>query len=284
MNKLVNIFIVGLFLNTSVQAKEVKASPGYSYFTIGVENVTYKESGSGVSSTATTSSPILNTGGLFLVNDQFDFSLDALATFSPSESTEKWESASGTLMQKNSYEYSNAETRLLVHYKYTPEWRILFGPSFRYQSYTRSDLRSLNGYSNSVFKEGSTWKESSTDLSINVGLGYDSGSLFKSDKIHSSFKWVAGVPAWSHTENTRLSGGEFSYFGYHTMLSGNISYQVIRGLHLGWYVNLKYEKRFESGSESVTYREGDNLVSASAILPEAETYGFSTGLQLLWKL
>lgn len=275
---------MGIILNFPVQAKEVKPSLGYSYFTIGVDNVTYKESSNGISSTATTSSSILNTGGLFVINNQFDFSLDALSTFSPSESTEKWESALGTLMQKNSYEYSNAETRLLVHYKYTPEWRVLFGPSFRYQSYTRSDLRSLNGYSNAVFKEGSTWKESSTDFSINAGMAYDSGSLFNSDKIHTSFKWVVGVPAWSKTENTRLSGGEFSYFGYHTMLSGNISYQIVRGLHLGWYANLKYEKRFESDSESVTYRDGDDLVSASALLPEAETYGYSTGLQLLWKL
>lgn len=284
MNKLTKIFIVGLVFTSLAQAKEREESLGYSYFTIGVENVTYEESSDGVSSKVTTSSPILNTGGLFHVNDQFDFSLDALATFSPSESTEEWTSGSGMLMQQNSYDYSNAETRVLVHYKLTPEWRILFGPSFRYQTYTRSDLQMLNGYSNAVFLEGSTWKESSTDLSLNAGIGYDNGSLFKHEKIRTSFKWVAGLPAWSRTENTRLSGGEFSYFGYHTSFEGNISYQIIKGIHLGWYLNLKYEKRFESDSESVTYRDGDDLVSASAILPEADTYGFSTGVQLLWKL
>lgn len=274
----------GLAFNCSAQAKEIKNHQGYSYFTIGVENVTYKENSDGVSSTATTSSPIINTGGLFSINDQFDFSLDALATFSPSESTEKWTLGSSTLMQKNSYEYSNAETRVLVHYKLTPKWRILLGPSFRYQSYTRSDLQLLNDYSNDVFIEGSTWKESSTDFSINTGVSYDNGSLFTDDKIHASFKWLVGVPVWSHTENTRLSSGEFNYFGYHSILAGNISYQIVKGIHIGWYVNAKYEKRFESDSESVTYRDGNNLVSATAILPEAETYGFSTGIQFLWNL
>ncbi|PWI32974.1 hypothetical protein DI392_11705 [Vibrio albus] len=283
MSKISKVIVLVLFFSSVAQSYEIEEDYGYSYFTVGMENVTYEESYSGITSSVTTTSPILNTGGLFHVNDKFDFSMDAMATFSPSESTEAWKDSSGALMQENSYDYSNAETRVLLHYKYTPEWRILVGSSFRYQSYTRSDLRGINGYNNPVFLEGSTWKESSTDVTLDAGVSYDNGSLSGDNKLRTSFKFVAGIPVWSCTENTRLSGGDFSYFGYHTMLEGNISYEMIKGLYLGWYINMKYEKRFESDSESVTYRDSsNNLVSALAVLPESDTYGFSTGLQALW--
>ena len=259
---------------------------GYSYITMGVENITYQESYSGqgvAKSDVSASSPMLNTGGLYRINEKFDFSIDALATFSPVSTTETWHGNNGQAYQKNQFEYLKTSTNILIHYKWTPDWRIVAGPSLTYQSYKRYGLEGLNGYENPVFRKGDTWEEKSTDIFIDAGVAYDNGTLFGSNKWKLSGRWIIGVPIWSTTENTKFVDTTFDDFGFRTSLEGTLSYEVMKGLHLGWYVMMGYEKRFETDPESVSFidNQGEER-QGLAILPDAETYSFNTGIQALW--
>ena len=260
---------------------------GYSYLTMGVENITYQEAfmgSGGAVSDVSTSSPVLNTGGLYYVNEKFDFSIDALATFTPMGSTEQWEDSQGRAYQQNQFEYLRTSTNILVHYKWRDDIRFVFGPSLTYQTYKRYGLKGLNGYENPVFREGDTWEEKSTDIFVDVGLAYDSGSLFHSDKWRISGRWIAGVPIWSVTENTKFENVSFDDFGFRTSLEGTLSYEVMKGLHLGWFVMLGYEFRAESDPQVVQFMDSQGeWKQGTAWLPEATTYTFNTGIQALWK-
>ena len=86
---------------------------------------------------------VINTGGVYVINERFDFSIDALATFSPDASEENW-NLSGIALQKNKFEYTRASTNVQLHYKYTPEFRFLAGPSFSYQTYKRYSFEALD--------------------------------------------------------------------------------------------------------------------------------------------
>ena len=286
------IFILSAFsaLSLAQENNNLKNNYGYSYITFGVENVTYKETFPGANSKVSISSPILNTGGLYRINDTFDFSIDALATFSPQSSVETWASDGGSVYQENNLEYMKAATNILVHYKLTPTWRIITGPSLTYQTYTRSDKNTLDNSTidteNDVYREGETWEESSTDIYLDVGIAYDTGTLYSSNsKWHQQIKVAVGVPLWSQTENSRFSGTTFNDTGYRAYVDSSISYKIFKGLHLGWYIQYAYEKRFEADPQTVYYRNLDGeLQSGQGWLPEADTYSFSTGLQVLWKL
>ncbi|WP_305372433.1 hypothetical protein [Photobacterium leiognathi] len=101
MNIKRDLIPLGLFLSFgNVSASEIKNDfDGYSYFTVGMENITYEESFTNISSSVDVSSMVINTGGIYVINDKFDFSIDALATFSPDASEENW-NLSGVALQK----------------------------------------------------------------------------------------------------------------------------------------------------------------------------------------
>ena len=286
----------------SMLDRNIKDHYGYSYMTFGVENVTYQESYSastGAHSDVTVTSPILNTGSLSRINDKFDFSIDALATFSPNHSIETWKDNSGATTLTNELEYMRVSTNVMLHYKLTPVWRVITGPSLTYQTYTRSDrddysIDGSDGLSdeekesiiNASFREGDTWEENSTDIFWDVGFAYDPGTLFTSSKWHKQLKVAVGMPLWSETENSRFSGTTFNAEGYRAYIDGSISYEVMEGIHLGWYLSYSYQRRYASDYEEVTYLSvyGDVVDNKSIILPDADTYYLSTGLQVLWKL
>ncbi|MFI3276331.1 hypothetical protein [Vibrio sp.] len=283
---------IGLsLLPFSVVAQEVGMSDkySYSYFTVGVENVTYQEFYGGLTSEVTVTNPVLNSGGLYYVNQDFDFSVDALASFSPQNSTEGWNNGEA-LQQNNQLEYLKTATNIQLHYKFKDNWRVIGGPSLTYQTFTRYGVKNYTQEGNKYFY--GTWEETSTDIFMDVGLAYDDGSLYLSDKWHISGKATFGLPIWSVTSNTKFEDVDFYDFGYRASVEGTVSYEVTPGLHLGWYAMFGYEKRFQSDTETVTTTYCKTMVDGkctdyvteqkNATLPEADTYTFSTGLQALW--
>ena len=94
------------------------------------------------------------------------------------------------------------------------------------------------------------------------------------------------------TKNTKFEDNTFNDFGIRTSIEGTVSYEVMKGLHLGWYAMLGYEKRFETDKQKVQFETCVTMVDGEcterenkngyATLPEADTYTFSTGLQALW--
>ncbi|MUL09798.1 hypothetical protein [Aliivibrio fischeri] len=282
------IYWLGL-LPCFAMAHEGDKNYGYSYFTFGLENVTYQEYYGGTQSKVTITNPVLNSGGLYYINDKFDFSIDALASFSPQSAQEDWKYY-GQLMQTNKFEYLKTATNIQLHYKLTDEWRVIGGPALTYQTYTRYGMRNHNGFTNKAFY--GTWEETSTDIFVDLGVAYDNGLLFSDKKWKVSGRAVLGVPIYSVTQNTKFEDNTFNDFGMRASIEGTISYEVMKGLHLGWYAMLGYEKRFETDKQAVQVEMCVTMVdgvctkremkSGYATLPEADTHTFSTGLQALW--
>jgi hypothetical protein len=226
---------------------------------------------------------------LYYVNDRFDFSIDALASFSPQSSKEDWVN-NGASVQNNQMEYLKTATNIQLHYKLQDNWRVIGGPSLTYQTFTRYGVKNHTDTGNKYFY--GTWEETSTDIFMDVGLAYDDGSLYLSDKWHISGKATFGLPVWSVTSNTQFEDVDFYDFGYRAAVEGSVSYEVTSGMHLGWYAMFGYEKRFQSDTEIVTTTYCKTMVDGvctdyvteqkNATLPEADTYTFSTGLQALW--
>ncbi|WP_318462718.1 hypothetical protein [Photobacterium leiognathi] len=248
---------------------------GYSYFSLGMENTTYKEKNFCYegkcynNSSPTVTSPTINSGGLYVINDTWDFSIDALGTFSPSHVEENWSNG-----QKNQFEYIKAATDVLLQYKLTPQWRVVAGPSLSYQTYKRYGRGDNSG----------VWEEKTTDIFVNAGFAYDSGALINNN-WHIYMTAKAGIPAYSNTENTRVFGEKFSTFGFRSSISGGISYQLLKGVNVGLYSQLSYEHRNEDGPKMYKTEKIDGHTKGYfATLPEAEIINFSAGLQLMWKL
>ncbi len=201
---------------------------GYSYFRAGFEYVSYDEVFPGLESSASVLSPVINTGGLYRINDHFDFSLEALATFSPGESNEEWHNNQG-LMQTNKYQYIKASTNALLHYKMTTEWRVVAGPAFSYQThkrFARKDHQATNPETPEFFK--GTWEESSTDVFLDMGVAYDTGTLHNESPWQYQFRALIGLPLWSTTTNTAFEDLNFYDFSLRGSLEGGISYRVYR--------------------------------------------------------
>jgi len=255
------------------------AFDGYSYFTVGAENVTYEEKirvGSNtIKSKADVTSTVINSGGIYTINEMFDFSIDALATFSPSDAEESW-NLGGAPAQKNKFEYSRASTNVQLHYKYTPEFRLLAGPAFSYQAYKRYSFEALD--SRVDVPEGVV-EENSTDIFLDLGMAYESAPV-KNTPWRYSLKALVGYPLWSEAKNTQYEGVTFSPSGYRYSLSGNISFEVVTGVHLGVYASYRYDQRDEDGPENFT---ADGTTSA-VYLPEAATTNLTIGAQAIWKL
>ncbi len=262
---------------------------GYSYFTLGLENVSHRENHHGFESDLQVMSPVLNSGGLYYINDRFDFSIDALATVAPQSSDEEWHWA-GKVTQTNKAEYVKGATNVQLHYKWHDHWRVVGGPSLTYQTYKRYATKSFSGDADKVLL--GTWDETTTDLFLDVGVAYDSGTLYSDSdwKVHG--KVTAGIPLWRSANNTQFPEQNFSSFGFRTGLEGSLSYRVMQGLSLGWFISMGYEKRFESDSETVNLSYCKTMVDGectevvhkkgSAVLPEADTWSMTTGLQAIW--
>ncbi|PFG45639.1 hypothetical protein ATG66_3936 [Vibrio sp. ES.051] len=273
---------------SSVTANELDDRHGYSYFTLGVENVNYEEAGAARSS-VNLLNPVINTGGLYRINEDFDFSIDALATFSPVNSEEEWR-WNGQVIQHNEAEYLKTATNILVHYKLENNWRFVVGPSLSYQTFTRYGLKNYTAQGNKFFH--GTWEETTTSIFANLGMVYDDGTLFAEDKWHISGKALIGLPLYSQTSSTQFSDTDFDSHSLRTSVEGTISYEIFEGLHLGWFAMLGFEKRLESDSHTVsatyckTMTDGICQEQATqhvkATLPESETLTWSTGLKALW--
>lgn len=245
----------------------------YSYFTVGSEQVSYKENIGSINSSADVSNLMINSGGLYDINDTYAFSIDALASFYSDIATETW-LQNGYIIQQNDFEYQQASTNVLLHYKLTPSLRLVAGGGFSLMTYTRTglDLITPNG---EVYKSG-VIQEKSNEFYLDAGMAYESGNLNKQWRY--GVKATMGVPVWTETTNSAYQNMTFEHSGYRANIESNASFRIIDGLHFGVYARVAYMQR--DSSDGITYNEGTRI----AILPEAETENVSIGAMLLWNL
>ncbi|MCG3864030.1 MULTISPECIES: hypothetical protein [unclassified Photobacterium] len=272
-------FLIIIIFSKCIFAQDISNKEnfeGYSYFTVGSETVSYKEKFGDIESDVDVTSMIINTGGLYVINKMFDFSIDALATFSPQIGDEIWTRA-GNNIQKNKFEYTRASTNVQLQYKYKPEIRFLLGPSFSYQVYKRYNVTALDELVNEI---NGVVEENTTDLFIDAGISYESNPV-RNTQWRYSAKALIGYSVWNESRNTIFDGVKFSPSGYRYSLSANASYEIFTGVHTGLYAAYHYDKRNKDGGKRFIAKNGDKY---DVTLPEADTTNITVGLQVIWNL
>lgn len=250
---------------------------GYSYAGIGFENAMYQETlfvpGLGsVNSKAAVSSPVYSSGTLVNVNDRYDVSLDFSSTLLPSKTTEDWNGPNGAL-QRNDYDLLTNNAMILVHYKITPQHRIVAGPGYTLNIFKRYNWVKLDPI---VSVPVGVIEERSASLSGTLGYWYESktaaaeGWRFKGHAL-------LGLPVWQQTNNT-ASGGDVVFNnvgGYNTDVSLYAGYTLFKGFEIGAFVGGNYQKR-NGGSQFDSL--GNNVV-----WPKNRLTIYRGGLNAVWK-
>jgi len=268
----------------SLAHAEEQNSAGYSYFNFGVENIDYQEFPANipVKSQSKVSNFVIRTGGLYPINESFNFSIDAAASFAPEQSTEQWNNTeTGEVLQKNLVTLQNASTLVLVHYKFSPSWQILAGGSFNEETFKRFNFEALS--ENVVDLSKYTVEESFSHIDVNVGVGYGS-DLVQGQDDHLSLRAYVGLPVWSNTKNTSYPEAEWtdtSSMSWH--LQARYSIAISNDFQIGAYASYGFIDR----DEETIYDTYNNFAGgnvAEATIPAAEVTVTSFGIELLWQL
>lgn len=270
-----NLLILSLAGMATVLSAESKSFDGYSYGGIGFENATYRESGhsstiGSFKSKASGSSPVYTTGSLVRVNDRYDFSLDFSSTLLPSTITEDWTGSNGTL-QRNDYDLLANSATVLIHYKLTPQHRIVAGPVYVLNTFKRYNWVAVDPVISAPL--GVT-EERSTSVSAAIGYWYESktagveGWRFKGNTLFS-------LPLWQRATNTDYKDLVFDNIGgYNADVSAYVGYTIYKGLEVGAFVGGNYQNR-NGGAQ--TYN-----MTHTVTWPENTLTTYRAGINAVW--
>jgi len=214
---------------------------GYSYMAIGLNSVTYQEhviiqSGDTVSKVQTTDVYYL-TGGLIRFAEKIDFSYDLASTLYPNDATEDFY-ANGVYLSNQADILLNSMTYLL-HYKFTPNHRIVAGGSYILNTFKRFDF--MNSPTQGVVEERSA------SLTADIGYWYES-SPAAIKGLRFTFKALLGLPIWQKTTNTNTITIDFDNTdGYNADTSIWLNYTLYPGLEVGLMTGYSYMLRHGGG-------------------------------------
>jgi hypothetical protein len=271
-----NLLILSLVGMATVLSAESKSFDGYSYGGVGFENTTYQESGhsskiGSIKSKASGTSPVYTTGSLVRVNDRYDFSLDFSSTLLPSKISEEWTGLNGTL-QRNDYDLLANSATLLVHYKLTPQHRIVAGPIYALNTFKRYNWVAVDPI---IDTPVGVIEERSASVSGAIGYWYESktagieGWRFKGNTLLS-------LPLWQQTTNT--SSKEDVVFnnigGYNADVSVYAGYTLFKGLEVGAFAGYNHQRR--NGGHQMD-KLGNNVT-----WPENTLTTYRAGLNAIW--
>lgn len=225
---------------------------------------------------------MIRTGGLYAINDNFNFSIDATATFAPEDSMEDWvNSETSEILQNNIVTLQTTNTLVLGHYKFASNWQLLAGGSFNEEEFKRFKFKALS--ENVADLSGYTVEESIAHIDLHLGVGYGS-DIIQGQGTHFSARAIIGTPLWSRTKNTSYPDVQWSDAnGYNLQLQTRYSVALSHDFHIGAFLNYSYTER---NSDSVENTYNDFLAQNVAIaeLPDSETQVITIGLELLWQL
>ncbi len=241
------IVLFSLFSAISLLAQSSGGYNGYTYFSVGVENITYKESffsntlGANVNSVAKASSPVYISGGLMRVNDTFDFSMDIASTLLPTTSDEEW-SVGGALAQKNSFDAMISSMEFLGHYKLTDNHRAVAGLAYKLDSYKRYDFRDPAG--DPLDPEEGLSEERVATLYLTTGYWYESIPQATPGQVRFKASATVGLPVWNQATNTSFKKITFnSTNGYKANANLYAGYPVLDGVELGLFCGYNFQKK-----------------------------------------
>ncbi len=269
---------------------EKQNTAGYSYFNFGIENIEYQEFLPGnksagipaIESKSSVSNFVIRTGGLYPINADFNFSIDATASFAPDQGTETWiVTDTNTPLQENLVTLQNASTLVLLHYKFSSSWQLLAGGSFNEETFKRFNFQQLDPRAEDLSKF--TVEESFSHIDVNLGVGYGS-DLLQGQDDHLSVRAHVGIPLWSNAKNTSYPNAEWTDTGsLMWQLQARYSIAISNDFQIGAYASYGFTDR----SEDTIYDTYNNFLGgnvAEATLPAAEMSVSSFGIELLWQL
>jgi hypothetical protein len=286
---ILSIFTVSYLLSTSVLANETQKFKGYSYAIIGLERLSYTEKVSilPLETQVVATSPMSITGGVYRYNDRWDFSLDAMATLLPSASKETWSINASTAgddfkqsnnignntLQQDSFELANSSLQFLTHYKFNEQARWLTGMKFTRHNFKRFDFESE--HTQIVSLETGVIEEKVGALALELGVGYESAPVQNTDNRYNA-RLLFGIPVWRSTENTGISGVEFSESsGWGFVVDASYTFQILKNIQLGVY-----------GAYDYILRGGSKITRNNSVfeLPKNIVEFVRIGINFVWKL
>ena len=258
------------------------ADKGFSYFLgLARQELRYSETGSRYpfKTTASAGSPLLVTGALYAVNDQWLLSLDNETTFYAGRGNETWRATSATfagqpltspVLQTNRFSLSQSHTQLLGHYRVKDQWFVLAGGALRTQSFKRFAF--VAGPDDATrLSTNSTVEESASEILFKLGAALESEQV-RGQAAHYGLRATLGLPLWRRLTNTESPTLQFDAAkGYDLSLEGRYSWALSRNIHLGSW-----------GQWAVAHR--GNQILGAAEMPKSRLDSLSYGLELLWKL
>ncbi len=218
---------------------------GYSYAVIGMQALSYSEHSSLFKSQANARNLAFESGGLFSVNNQMDFSLDTASSLVNTLSNEQWNSTrpiswsnssgngsigSGTLVQTDSFMMDVSSIRALLQYKYTPNLRMVGGLTYLALNAQRS--LSTTNYPSLINASNSMVNERNDTFSASVGAAWESGGL--ADNIQRwRLRGVLDLPIFRQVTNSNFSTPIYSGFDWGFDISAAYDIRVYKGLEVG---------------------------------------------------
>jgi hypothetical protein len=254
MTKTISFIVASLMIPQFAMAEE-DAYDGYSYMAVGFNSVTYKEhvttqKGNVVDSKAETTDVYYLTGGLVRIGEKIDFSYDLASTLYPNDVTED-------VYENGVYQSNKADILLnnmtyLLHYKLTPNHRIVCGGTYILNTYKRFDF--MNAPSQGVVEERSA------SIAADIGYWYESAPAGKRG-VRITAKALLGLPIWQKTTNTNTTAIDFDDTeGYNADASIWLNYTVYPGLEVGLMTGYSYMLRQGGGpKKGIVNNEEKNI-------------------------
>lgn len=245
----------------------------FSYFGLGVDSMTYKEStnayGMGINTKSTASVPVQRSGAYTAVNDQWGFGIFTVSSLYGEDNPESWKTKSFGTVQTNDVSLKRTDVTI------TGVRQIgggnYFSGGFNYSdfSFVRSNYKKTNTYDALVTSvgldptktenqppSGSTSEESSS-LNLMLGYGYDNYFKFENEGLRTFASVQAGVPLYRRVTNTTVDPVLTDFFasGYKAQLAAGLGWQFSEKLSVNYISEYSYTKLGEMQSGNVTMPE-----------------------------
>lgn len=260
------LILAAILAATVAGARDAESYDGYSYFSVGVQSLSYEEHHTTFDSLAKSSNPIYRSGSLLKITNKIDISLDFLSTVVPNQTEETWKK-NGNPFQTNKVQVIFSSIEGAVQYKVTQNHRFLAGLGYSLNSYKRYDF---NTTSTSTVVE-----ELISSLKLQAGYAYESRTAgIKGWRI--SGRAMAGLPIYQQATNTLYPGATFNDIeGYDLNALVAVGYTVHTGVEIGVY-----------GGYNYSYRKGSEQSYQGGTLSWPKNYfkSFEGGVQLSWHL
>ncbi len=242
--------LITALLPLAIFASE-KSYDGYTYFSVGVENIKYVEditlsTGEKVHSEAKATSPVYVSGSLVRVDDLFDFSIDLSSTLLPAEIDETWH-IDGALAQTDKFDAMINSMQFLGQYKINNNHRVVAGATYKLNTYKRYTFKDENG---NILTDSTTnaklglIEERVATLYATTGYWYESTAHASPNALRFKFNALLSQSIWNEASNTGFEKVTFNELSAYSLeSSGYVGYPVMDGLEVGLFAGYSYQKK-----------------------------------------